>query len=263
MARQRGKVEAAISDHLLAAVATAGQVINNSAMRRLHARYFSATMSVQTFQRILAEPQRILTAHQATQDAFVEFARSRAEHLDFQALLYRGGLEALGGTSQEPMAHYVGAYTSFRTNVRGTDLVLGTIKIWKSDSGNYYFEHFARQIIEEYGDQVFSHTGPAFILSDRIYLLGIGQGEGGSYLRPMILKSVDNPKANPIIGVLMTETTSRVPFSTKAVLLSEDRVEHLRNSMGEAFERYVRQCLRNESDSSQVVLGWDWVRNAV
>lgn len=252
----------AVAEHLIGAVGVVKRVISNSTVKRLHERYFAQTMSLQTFQRIVADPSRIATAQKSTQESFVQFARSRADHQEFQDLIYRGGLEALGGQPQDAMRRYIGTYGSFRVNSQGTLLVEGDIGIFASKNAGFYFEHTARQYVDGHGDHIYSHTGPVFILSDRLYLLGIGSGDTGSYLRPMILKSVDNPAKEALVGVVMTETTSHVPFSTKTVLIAKARLDDLRSSLGPGFEPYIREHLTNEARSTEVVRGWDRVRRS-
>jgi hypothetical protein len=175
--------------------------------------------------------------------------------------LYGLILNLLELNHQSHLEKYFGIYTCYRnSNVRG-NLIEGKIKIFrKIDRGEFYFEHKSFQKIGTNNLEVpFDHEGPIFILSDRMYLLGVGFNNNSAYVRPIILSVADDPRKKELVGMLLTETDHAVPFACKTVLIHEEFEEILRarhHGNEEKIKSFIRGKLRNEAKAPDIIYGW-------
>lgn len=228
--------------------------------KRFHRLFFNnKILGKSRFLQILNNPSEILTAHDETKREFQRVYRNRTSLLGEVPSLHQAIATALDVHPGSNAERYVGRYVCYRKSDAPDKLVRGYIKIVQND-GQYHFEHRSEQRIGARKIS-FRHRGPVFVLSNRIYLLGIGNDEPASYVRPIILKAVDDPKKQELIGIVLTETTDNVPLASKTVLVHFDLVrKFLKDSKDgdrQPYYNHIHQLLQNESSQPKdIIYGW-------
>ena len=148
-----------------------------------------------------------------------------------------GNILELWGESvltQSAVSRLSGEWTSYRpSNVKG-----------KFIRGNYKFSHkfrvglFEHRSVQDVADgqvrlsKTFNHRGLVFLVRNSVYLLGLGPG----YMRPEILRALDDAGRNVLLGVLATERFEHnymhTPLASKTLLIRNgfaDADEYLKN----------------------------------
>jgi hypothetical protein len=126
---------------------------------------------------------------------------------------------AISVTQQAQIADFQGKYRIYRRSLED-NLVEGSITIGKKGPVPW-FCHSSRQKLFGRPAKVFKHEGFVFFEHGRIHLFGFGE----HYLRPVTLKLVENPRNDPMPGILLTEKVEEdgdlIPLSAKTVMVHE------------------------------------------
>jgi len=159
---------------------------------------------------------------------------------------------------QSRAANYVGEYVCYRIRA-GTEksnrptLLVGTIKI-EHRSGEYWFEHVSDDSSPEAAKVQIVHTGPFYVLENRVYLVGWGTDIYGAHMRPIIFQTHETPKKAALRGILLTETAEgSVPAAARTVLFHNELhvLMKTKNTKEELEKRilddYLRADARNPS----------------
>lgn len=239
------------------AVSVVWETSKDAAIKGIHGRYFSV-LSESHFRAILKNPSKLLKASPDIKRAFLEFAKLKGSVLAGSKLtLYEAMRWKLEVDNQEHLASYVGLYRCFRMSDESTALVEGTIEILNNTEGVFWFEHKSMQNLRIIGTAEFNHDGPVYIRSKRIYLVGIGKDKFGSYIRPIIIGTVDEPREQMMVGMVLTETAYHVPMACKTVLVHEELFRNLgAASAPDVCEAAIKRLLKNESDIDDILYGW-------
>lgn len=234
------------------------ELTSTSKVNKLHEKYFHGVCSLSAFRRYLKEPNTLVSANPPVQDAILAFYRQRSEKLSPRSNLFRILAAALRIDGQTGTKNYEGEYTSYRRSAQSGKIVTGQIRVFRDpDFGFTFFEHRSQQPIIDNTLQPFDHEGPVYVLSTRIYMIGIGTDSTGSYLRPMILRAVDDPRKQELEGILLTETTNhKVPFASRTVLLHNDKRAELERTYKLEFEERLLAMLEPSYFFEGILRGW-------
>lgn len=103
---------------------------------------------------------------------------------------------------QSAAAKYVGDYICYRY-LSGTEEILeGKIKIeYKKSSASYHFTHLTDDSGDDATVPLLEHSGPFYVLDNRLYMAGIGMDNYGAYLRPLIVQTAERPTTTPLPGL--------------------------------------------------------------
>jgi hypothetical protein len=227
-------------------------------VKDFHKNHFdSKTLAITRFRQILNSPTEILSTHESTKSEFKRVYKLLSAQKDPDQVLYLAIARALDLPLPNSANRYIGNYKCFRKSDIKGDLITGSIKILKNLNGQNSFEHFSTQPIGQ-RKRTFNHRGPVFLLSNRVYLVGLGSEEPSPYVRPIILNAVDDPTKRELLGMLFTETVNNIPFASLTVLIHETFECELRReySSDEMFLSYINELLRNKSASPDFIYGW-------
>lgn len=117
--------------------------------------------------------------------------------------------------------HLAGTYRYFRNNIQG-DLVSGAMRIYR-DEASWAFDHYKFDIDQAGFDwEVPTHKGFAFLIGDRLYLMGIGP----RYMRPVVCNSVGDVSQHFIEGVVIAIREGGGPFfAANFIMIHETHAE--------------------------------------
>jgi hypothetical protein len=186
----------------------------------------------------------------------------RAENQDTDDKLYQAVKKSGDFGNNSRIKDYLGSYRCYRKMKIGQGLIEGLISITYNDTfGSYFFDHKTSLNLAYEGTtetRNYSHTGPVFAASKRIYLLGVGHDRDGNYIRPMILRDVDQVEKTPLVGLLLTETNDHEPYACKIVLLHDDLMQSNDARFGRDVDREgeILKLLSYESMATGVLFGW-------
>lgn len=172
----------------------------------------------------------------------------------------------LGCEDQDSAIKYVGNYTCYRY-LTGTDqLLVGSIKIeYDKDTASYNFTHVSRDSGDDATVPLLEHSGPFYVLANRIYMVGIGIDNYGPYLRPLIVQAAERPRTTLLRGVVLTEWwNGHVPVAARTILFHEDFSKTMRASHPDdpEFQDFIVKQLKIPSNSEGALvdctnlMGW-------
>lgn len=129
--------------------------------------------------------------------------------------------------------------------------ILGDVTISNEDGSRPYM-HLHESIQKIDGRNIkFSHQGPIFDVSGRLYFLAIGKNES-RYFRPMILRAVDEPQREVTFGVMLTETFKNLtPMGSMVAMLPEEAWR----DASEQLKSDIEIALHPKSDSRGMIYG--------
>lgn len=125
---------------------------------------------------------------------------------------------------QSSAAKYVGNYACYRYLTGTKELVSGRIKIeYDNSTASYNFTHVTSDSGDDATVPLLKHSGPFYVFVNRIYMVGIGIDNYGTYMRPLIIQAAERPKTTPLRGVVLTEWwNGHVPVAARTLLFHED-----------------------------------------
>jgi hypothetical protein len=236
---------------LLRAAEAVRKAAANPAERGALLEFFEGKLSLRTLRNISAD--RVGRAHQSTKTALIEYL----EYREGASLPYTEIYNAISSLFKLEIheripGRFAGEYNCFRLANDG-NIITGEIRIF-FENNTCQFEHHSKQDVH---DQIreFNHRGIVIFLDDRIYLIGLGSDAYGHYLRPMILRKVQFPDRDPIVGIVLLEALANpaddsiIPLASKTVLIR-------RGATWDTDPNIVRSYLRNESETENIVYGW-------
>jgi ribosomal protein L35AE/L33A len=221
---------------------------------RVHALYFKGILSIGTLKNVIAA--NLQGRSSETKDAIVGFYKSVQAENDREAekRLYHVLKSVFGAGDQSGAQNYVGKYVCYRiqTGTENSDspnLFAGRIVIEHvAADDSYRFRHVSTDSsleVEKNAQMV--HTGPIFVLVNRVYLVGLGQDIYGAYMRPIIFQTSATPKTVPLKGMVLTESAAdNVPVAARTVLFHDDLHAHMKaeNTEVEFKKRVLDDYLR-------------------
>jgi hypothetical protein len=167
---------------------------------------------------------------------------------------------------QSSAAKYVGDYTSYRYLTGTDELLTGSIKVtYDKNTASYNFTHISRDSGDDATVPLLEHSGPFYVLVNRIYMVGIGIDNYGTYLRPLIVQAAERPKTTPLRGVVLTEWwNGHVAVAARTILLHEDFHKTMRATHPEDadFQDFIIKQLKLPSNSEGALvdctnlMGW-------
>lgn len=167
---------------------------------------------------------------------------------------------------QSSAAKYVGDYVCYRYLSGTEEIVAGNIKItYDKDDASYNFTHFSSDSGDDATVPLLEHSGPFYVLVNRIYMVGIGVDNYGTYLRPLIIQAAERPKTTPLRGVVLTEWwNGHVPVAARTILFHEEFHRAMRTMHPEeaSFRDFIVKQLKIPSNSegalvdSTNLMGW-------
>jgi hypothetical protein len=167
---------------------------------------------------------------------------------------------------QEAASKYTGNYSCYRYLTGTEQLLEGSIDIiYDASTASYNFKHVSRDSGDDATTPLLEHSGPFYVLANRIYMVGIGFDNYGPYLRPLIVQAAERPKTTLLRGVVLTEWwNGHVPVAARTILLHED----FRNTMRAThpddpeFRDFIVKQLKTPSNSEGTLvdctnlMGW-------
>lgn len=167
---------------------------------------------------------------------------------------------------QSAAAKYVGNYVCYRY-LSGTEtLVEGNIKIeYDKSAASYHFTHLTDDSGDDATVPLLKHSGPFYVLDNRLYMVGIGMDNYGAYLRPLIVQAAERPTTTPLRGVVLTEWwNGHVPVAARTILFHEDFHKTMRAKHPDDadFEDFIVKRLKLPSSSEGALvdctnlMGW-------
>ncbi|KUO58126.1 MAG: hypothetical protein APF80_11875 [Alphaproteobacteria bacterium BRH_c36] len=205
----------------------------------------------------------ILKTSQQTQENALDIYRRFGGKRSSLSVLYDTGLGLLNAKdAQNSLAAYVGRYHAYRLANSAGGLVKGLFDIaYRDDHEGYFFRHISHQTKPNDPSgkaHELVHEGPVYGLTGRLYFVGLGVDLEGCYLRPMIMRAVDQPHRKPLIGIVLTETFEHIPLASKTVLVHEQYLKVLAASFGNGpkLDEHICSLLKSESVNNDIVFGW-------
>jgi ribosomal protein L35AE/L33A len=159
----------------------------------------------------------------------------------------------LGCDHQDSAAKYVGEYDCYRYLTGTAQLLHGSVNItYDKSTASYNFTHSSRDSGDNATSPFLQHSGPFFVLANRIYLVGIGIDNYGPYLRPLIVQATERPKTTLLRGVVLTEWwNGNIPVAARTVLFHRDFHQAMRANHTNTieFEDFIHKQLRTPSNT--------------
>jgi hypothetical protein len=207
-------------------LAVAHRLFRNYVRRFGHAgvkRHYFPNLSVSTINN-LAKSNSPTGKYEETREALKSFYETVIVEAIKDAGYYHILKLLLECGDQSHAVKYVGNYVCYRY-LSGTDTLLeGKINIsYEKDSASYNFTHTSRDSGDDATVPLLEHSGPFYAMVNRLYMVGIGIDNYGTYLRPLIVQAAERPKTTPLRGVVLTEWwNGHVPVAARTILLHED-----------------------------------------
>jgi len=242
---------------LVAAVELLRNTIQESAIKRIAEKYFSG--GEQNLRRILRDPPSILRSTHAVKEQFLEFYEDRAPPSGNLRRAY-DTISRIIDAPQYRLNSYTGRYLCYRLSRTPREIISGQVEIFE-ESGVSRFLHRSIQMTPTLGQKNFNHEGLVFLMGNRLYFLGMGISDYGSYIRTMIIRAEDKPSLSPLVGMILSETVDNIPMASKTVLFEESLDRKLREddevTLGKnGFQVRLMALLKNESENIDCLYGW-------
>jgi len=167
---------------------------------------------------------------------------------------------------QDAAAKYVGNYVCYRFQSGTENLLIGKIRVtYDTITASYNFTHTSPDSGLDATVPLLEHSGPFYVLVNRLYLVGIGIDDYGTYFRPLIVQTAERPKTTPLRGVVLTEwANSHVPVAARTILFHEELHKSMRIAHPDdaEFENFIFKQLRVPSNSEGTLvdctnlMGW-------
>jgi hypothetical protein len=154
---------------------------------------------------------------------------ARQNSPDWQLAGATAGHLGLSSDDFRKLSSYSGRYRCFRLG-KEDEFIEGDIVIDNSDGATpWIHEHTSKQNL---GDkdrpqfESFDHRGPVFPVGQRLYFLAVGNNDKEIYFRTMIITGADKPKANILMGIVLTEVADTLkPFASPIAVVSYDHAQ--------------------------------------
>lgn len=161
---------------------------------------------------------------QETKDALLGFFKKVVEEAATEIGFYHILKLILDCGDQSSAEKYVGNYVCYRFQSGKDNLLVGSISVeYDSSTASYNFTHRSPDSGLDVTAPLLKHSGPFYVFENRIYLVGIGLDDYGTYLRPIIVQATERPKMVPLRGVVLTEwATGHVPVAARTILYHEE-----------------------------------------